>query len=291
MLRSRCCAEPEGGGYRGGRMKVTIVTPVCNGMPWLPESIESVARQRVDADVEHLVYDGGSTDGSVEWLRGHTSLGYEVLVGPDDGQTDALVKGFDRASGDIFAWLNADDLLEPGAVARVIEVFAADPGLSMVSGACLLVDARGSIVGAISSPPAATIEDLLCHPSNPAQPATFFTASAYRRCGGLDRRYDLAMDVDLWLKLAEIGPVRTLPDQVLARFRIHSQAKSVVAAGPAARQDLRIRRTHGMPLRSRAGVALVTAGYVRPVVSPWSRAFRGLARRIVLGPRGRHVDR
>ena len=71
-------------------MKVTVVTPVYNGMPWLPASILSVAQQRPDAEVEHLVYDGGSTDGSAEWLREHTSLGYEAIFGPDGGQTDAL---------------------------------------------------------------------------------------------------------------------------------------------------------------------------------------------------------
>ena len=77
-------------------MKVTVVTPVYNGMPWLPECVGSVAMQRGDADVEHLVYDGGSTDGSAEWLREHASIGYEAIFGPDGGQTDALAKGFDR---------------------------------------------------------------------------------------------------------------------------------------------------------------------------------------------------
>jgi len=265
-------------------MTVTIVTPVYNGMPWLPECVQSVARQRDGVEIEHLVYDGGSTDGTTEWLREHASLGYEAIIGPDGGQTDALMKGFSRATGDILAWLNADDLLEPGALRRVVDVFAADPELAMVTAACLLIDADGAIIGAIAPPPTVTSPELLRFPTNPAQPATFFKADAYREAGGLDPRYDLAMDTDLWLKLARTGRIQILPTEVLARFRLHPDAKSVAGSGAAARQDLRIRRGFGLPLRSRACIALIRAGYIRPVTSPWTRAARRVARRVLLGP-------
>ena len=261
-------------------MRVTVVTPVYNGMPWLPECIASVAEQRNDVDVEHLVYDGGSTDGSAEWLREHTSLGYEAIIGPDSGQTDALAKGFSRATGEIFAWLNADDVLEPGALKR----------LAMVTAVCLVIDAGGGVIGAMPPPPVATLKGLLCLPANPPQPATFFSAQAYRRGGGLDRRYDLAMDIDLWLKLAEVGPIQTLPTEVLARYREHPAAKSVARSGASARQSLGIRRRHGTPLRSRAALSLIQAGFVRPVVSPFTRAFRTLAKRVLLGSPNRDLS-
>lgn len=148
----------------------------------------SVAQQRPDVEVEHLVYDGGSTDGSVEWLREHTSLGYEAIVGPDGGQTDALAKGFARGTGEIFAWLNADDLLEPGALRRVVDVFTADPGLVMVTATCLIIDSQGAVIGAIPVPPVATLTGLLSLPTTLPQPATFFSAEAYRRAGGCFRR-------------------------------------------------------------------------------------------------------
>jgi glycosyltransferase involved in cell wall biosynthesis len=264
-------------------MKVTVVTPVYNGMPWLPECISSVAEQRRDVEVEHLVYDGGSTDGSAEWLREHSNLGYEAIIGPDAGQTDALIKGFSRATGDIFAWLNADDVLEPRALRRVVDVFTADPTLAMVTGACLMIDAQGAVVGAGGSPPTPTLQGLLRLPANPAQPATFFSAEAYRRCGGLELGYDLAMDVDLWLKLAKVGAMKTLPAEVLARFREHPRAKSVAGSAAAARQSLKIRRRHGMPLRSRAAISLFKVGFVGPVVSPVTRVFRKLGKQALLG--------
>jgi glycosyltransferase involved in cell wall biosynthesis len=264
-------------------MKVTIVTPVYNGMPWLPESIRSVADQMRDVEVEHLVYDGGSTDGSADWLRENVSLGYEAIIGPDAGQTDALAKGFGRATGQIFAWLNADDVLEPGALRRVVEVFTANPQLVMVTAASLIIDSEGAIAGAIPVPPFVTLESLLSLPAVPSQPATFFSAEAYRQVGGLNPRYDLAMDLDLWLRLARMGPIRALPTEALARFRVHPQAKSTARAGATAREDLRIRRRNGVSIRSRAAVVMIRIGYLRPIMSPLTRPFRNIARRLLLG--------
>jgi glycosyltransferase involved in cell wall biosynthesis len=264
-------------------LKVTIVTPVFNGMPWLPECVESVAAQRRDVELEHFVYDGGSTDGSAEWLRRHVSLGYEAIIGPDEGQTDALVRGFERATGEVLGWLNADDVLEPGAIKRVVDVFAADSSLAMVAGVCLIIDSDGAIIGAMPPPRVATLTGLLRLPNNPAQPATFFTAEAYRTGGGLDRRYDLAMDIDLWLKLAEVGPMKTMVTDVLARYREHPDAKSIARSPASARQSFAIRRKHGMPLRSSAAIQLVRAGFVLPITSPVTRPARRVIRRLVLG--------
>ena len=247
-------------------MRISIVTPVLNGMPWLPETVASVARQRDDVDVEHLIRDGGSTDGSRVWLAGHAELGYRCALERDSGQTDALAAGFDQATGDVLGWLNADDILEPGALKKVIEAFETHPEAVIVSGACLRIGPDGAILDAIPTPPRAEFEQLLRHPTNLAQPATFFRAEAYRQVGGLNRRYNLAMDVDLWFRLASVGRVVLLRDVVLARYRLHPSAKSVLAAAASRREDLSIRRGHGMPLRSPAGRWLVYHGYLDPVL-------------------------
>lgn len=258
-------------------MKFTIVTPVRNGMPWLVETMESVAGQIPDVELEHIVLDGGSTDGSREWLSQHAGKHVTLRFEPDAGQTDALIEGFDRAAGDVFGWLNADDVLEPGALRRVAAEFEAHPDAVLVSGSALLIGPTGAVVGAIRTSPASNLKELLAYPFNLAQPSTFFKASVYRSAGGLDRRFELAMDVDLWMRLAALGPIATLPDVVLSRFRIHPSAKSVSRATAAVREDLGIRRRHGMPLRSRAGLTLLEAAYVRPI--RWR--VRSLARRLV----------
>lgn len=135
-------------------MQFTIVTPVLNGMPWLAETMDSVARQTPDVEVEHIVFDSGSTDGSREWLRDHAGKHVKLKFEPDQGQTDALIKGFAAASGDIFGWLNADDILEPGALRRLAAEFEARPDAALVSGSALLIGPTGAIVGAIPTPPA-----------------------------------------------------------------------------------------------------------------------------------------
>jgi glycosyltransferase involved in cell wall biosynthesis len=251
-------------------MRISIVTPVLNGMPWLPEAVESVARQKGNVDVEHLIRDGGSTDGSREWLVAHTELGYKLAMEKDGGQTDALAIGFDQATGDVFGWLGADDVFEAGALERFAEAFDANPDAVLVSGACLQIGPDGAILGVIPTPPRPEFEQLLRHPTNLAQPATLFRADAYRQVGGVNRHYNLAMDVDLWFRLASVGRVVLLRDELLARFRLHPSAKSVVAAYAASREDLSIRRRHGMPLRSPAGKALVRHGVFGPALG-WPR--------------------
>jgi glycosyltransferase involved in cell wall biosynthesis len=262
-------------------MRISIVTPVLNGMPWLPQTVESVVSQREDVEVEHLIRDGGSTDGSREWLAEHLEMGFQLALEKDTGQTDALALGFDSATGDIFGWLNADDVLEPGALKKVVSTFEANPDAVIVGGRCLQIGPDDAILGVIPAPPRPEFDQLLRHPTNLAQPATFFRAEAYRQVGGLNRRYNLAMDVDLWFRLAKIGRVVLLGDIVLARFRLHPRAKSTVAATAASREDLSIRRKHGMPLTSPAGRVLVRHGIFSPVLG-WPRRT---AKRVLRGRR------
>ena len=245
-------------------MRFSIVTPVINGMPWITEAVASIEAQRADVDVEHLVFDGGSTDGTREWLRSRPDPNRLDVFEADAGQTDALVRGFDRATGDVLGWLNADDALEPSALATVARTFVLHPRAVAVSGACRVIDPVGHVVGRIPTPPVGTLQGLLNHPTNLAQPATFFLASAYRSVGGLDRRYDLAMDVDLWMRLAALGDVVLLPDVELARFRVHGSAKSVVAATAAIREDFAIRRRAGLSIWGRTGRHFLWHAYVKP---------------------------
>lgn len=265
----------------GQRPVFTIVTPVFNGMPWLPECVESVAQQRRDVDVEHLVFDAGSVDGSREWLRDHRSLGYTTFFESDHGQTDALIKGLARASGEFLGWLNADDVLEPGALARVRTAFLGTDDVALVAGCCLLVDEGGRFRGLMGTPRIPGFHGLLSNVEKPAQPATFVRADAYRAAGGLDGRYDMAMDVDLWLRISAVGSVSFLSAEVLARFRVHDGSKSSRWESRALREDLAIRRRHGLSLRSEAALRLLyQISFGLPLRSIRRRAFR-IVRRLV----------
>lgn len=269
----------------------TLVTPVLNGMPWLPEAIASIDRQRSDVDVEHIVFDAGSTDGSREWLERNARRATLVFE-PDRGQTDALSKGFARAEGDLLGWLNADDLLEPAALQRVARAFTEAPDAVAVSGGCLLIDGEGALQGAIPMPSTDRrgLSELLAEVVNLPQPATFFRRSAYVASGGLDMGLDLAMDVDLWLKLARVGEIRVLPSDVLARFRVHGGAKTSKLARQMAREDLQVRLRHGLSPSSDVALYLARRAYMPAALTKargQARAFvgkgAGLLRRTLLG--------
>lgn len=113
------------------------------------------------------------------------------------------------------------------------------------------------------------------------QPAVLFRRTAFERCGGFDETLDLAMDVDLWLKLARAGEAIALPSDVLARFRLHADAKSVRRAAAAAREDFAIRRRNGMRLLSPAGLDLLRYGYAYPVLAPGWRLVKPMIKRLL----------
>jgi glycosyltransferase involved in cell wall biosynthesis len=242
----------------------TIVMPVRNGQPWIAAAVESVLAQDGIA-VDLIVLDGGSTDGTREWLQTQTDSRIRIVLEPDRGQSDAIARGLDSAAGAVLGWLNADDLLEPGALAAVVEAFDGRPGAALVSGVCRTIDPGGNATGRIDLPPDASLQGLLHSLANLPQPATFFRASAYRQTAGIDIELEYAMDVDLWLKLARVGEIVFLRDRVLASFRMHGASKSARGATDQVREDLKVRLRQGLPIWSRTAITLLRWSYLRPI--------------------------
>ena len=136
-------------------MRISIITPSYNMLDYLKRCRASVADQS-GVEVEHIVADGGSTDGTVDWLatQGESMrvgekadsdlIPFRFFSGKDGGMYDALNKGFDSASGDVVAWLNCDEQYLEGTLALVAERFKSDPGLGLVFGGALLVSPGGA---------------------------------------------------------------------------------------------------------------------------------------------------
>jgi len=119
---------------------ISIVTPSFNQAPFLRRTIESVLTQDYP-HIEYILVDGGSTDGSqaiIEEYAGRVAH-WESL--PDQGQTDAINKGFARATGKYLAWLNSDDVYQPGAIAEAVDYLEAHPDVGMVYGDCTFINA------------------------------------------------------------------------------------------------------------------------------------------------------
>jgi glycosyltransferase involved in cell wall biosynthesis len=206
--------------------RVSIVTPSFNQARFLEQTIRSVLVQDYP-NLEYLIVDGGSTDGSLETIRKYAGYLDWWVSEPDAGQAQAINKGLARARGEIFAWLNSDDLYRPGAIAAAVEVFRSNPRAVLVFGDAVSIDESGrplndQVFGYWQLPDLMAFQ-IIC------QPAVFMRRSAVEQAGGLDEGYHFLLDHHLWLRLALLGEIAHIPEK-LAFARQHSQAKNVAQA-------------------------------------------------------------
>ena len=207
---------------------LTIVTAALNSAATIAETIESVRTQDYGGPLEHIVVDGGSTDGTVEIVR---AAGLRYVSEPDRGLTHALNKGIAMADGDVVGSINADDTYLPGALARVGAAFAAHPEAEWVTGPCTIVDGEGN---EIRRRVTAYKDFFLRHHSfrlhlmqnHVSAPATFVRRSALEAVGGYDERFRWSADYDLWLRLGRRGDPVVL-DTPLATFRMAGETLSL----------------------------------------------------------------
>lgn len=218
-----------------------IVTPSYNTRRYLGACIDSVIAQNYD-DLDYLVMDGGSTDGSVELLRsyGDGATGKPRWISArDKGQSDAINRGFAQTSpstGDeILGWLNSDDTLAPGALHHVAEMFAKHPDADVVYGGATYIDARGKHISRCTHIEPFSRYRLLHISDFIVQPATFFRRRAFDAVGGVDVSLNWMMDWDLWIKFAKRGLRFVHTPRVLAHFRWLSENKT--ASGGTRRLD------------------------------------------------------
>lgn len=199
---------------------VSIVTPSRNSVAWINRCIHSV-RAQTYPHIEHLVMDAASTDGTVALLQGTSGL--QWVSEADDGQTDALRKGFQRARGEVLAWLNADDELLPDAVSAVVDAFRREPAAALVYGWSIVHEGERE---RLEQPPGRLRVSDLDRRNPLPQPSCFFSRTAYDSVGGLDPAFHLAMDLDLWLRLMATGrPMVCLP-MPLSVIEVHPEAKT-----------------------------------------------------------------
>lgn len=186
---------------------ISVVTPSYNQGRFLPECIESVLGQNYPA-LEYLIVDGGSTDQSVEVIRRHADRLAFWVSEPDHGQSDAINKGLARASGDLVAWINADDCYLPGSFLAVAEAYRRDPGASFYYGDGFRVGEDGSARAAFfPDGPRPYDEAAMVFGMNYIlQPAAFMSRASLGRAGHLDPDLHFGLDTDLWIRLARVAP-------------------------------------------------------------------------------------
>lgn len=221
---------------------VSIVTPSLNQGEFIEDTIRSVLGQDY-MDIEYLVVDGGSRDGTIDILRQHGDA-LRWTSGPDGGQSDAINRGLLATSGEILAWLNADDRYLPGAVRAAAEAFLEDPTLDLVYGMADFIDRSGAPLGPCRHVAPWDLSRLVQRVNFIVQPAVFFRRAAFEAVGGLNADLHYVMDYDLWIRLGSRGHVRYLP-RVLAEVRVHAATKTATGGLPRLAEMERMARRHG----------------------------------------------
>ncbi len=229
-------------------LKLSIITPSFNQAGFLDRTIDSVLTQKAPFELEHIVIDGGSTDGTVELLQRRAAADGRLrwVSEPDDGQADALNKGVAMAGGEVIGWLNSDDLYKPGSLARVAETFAADAGCRWLYGKVDIIDAEDREIRRwITRYKNRRMRRFgyakLLTENWISQMGVFWRADAGREAGPFCEDLHWCMDYDFWLRLGSRHPGRFV-DQELASFRWYPTSKSGGGFSRQFREGLNVAR-------------------------------------------------
>jgi len=248
---------------------VSIVTPSFNQARYLEATIQSVFAQDYPR-IEYLIVDGGSTDESVDVIKKYADRLAWWVSEKDRGQTDAINKGFARATGNILAWLNSDDTYEPRAVGQAVKYLLDHPEVGMVYADCNYINEDGRVIGKF--PAAQTdLPRLRQGYVHIPQQTMFFRAELWKQIGPLDASFYFAMDYDLWTRIAARSELKYLAGQTWANFRIHTSGKTIAADDRCWPEMIRVHYRDGGSFFS----PLVAKYYIRKLIAPlWSWRFR-----------------
>ena len=257
-------------------LKISIVTPSLNQAEFIERTIQSVLNQDYGR-LEHIVIDGGSTDGSLTILKKYqTRLTW--VSEADRGQAEAINKGLKRASGDIVCWLNADDEFTSGALQTVASYFDRHPEAQLVYGDAEAIDEKGQAYGRRGNVKATNFEELATVGDFIVQPATFWRAKLLDELGYLDESLKYCLDYEYWLRVAQKYPLHYLPVP-LARERFHHQAKTTQATLRRIQEIEAVARRYGGPdiprrFRAERAAAYFAETVRRITLADWTGAAR-----------------
>jgi glycosyltransferase involved in cell wall biosynthesis len=218
---------------------VSIVTPSYNQASYLEETIQSVLNQTYE-NVEYIIIDGGSTDGSQEIIRKHENKLKYWQSKKDKGFADAINQGWMRATGDILAYLNSDDLLEMDAAQKAVQAFLDSPDTDIVYGDTTVIDEKGNTMRLFHSEPfdIHTVFKTWFDPIR--QPSAFIRKSVRDQFGGMDESFQFCADFEYWIRIAAGGAHFLYIPDLLSRTREHADAKSTRQQDVQARELIRI---------------------------------------------------
>lgn len=204
--------------------RISIVTPSFNQGRFIEETIRSILNQTY-TNFEYIIIDGGSTDDSVDLIKRYEDKLSYWISEPDKGQSDAINKGFKRATGEILCWVNSDDVLFPSCLEAIAKCYAKKDKPEIIHAWGVYINDEGKITRLIRVPRQRRFfffRGMWVAPS----PTIFFRASSFWRVGGLDVGLRLSMDLGLWMRMMKAGARLELVPKYLGAFRWHSSSKT-----------------------------------------------------------------
>lgn len=235
--------------------KISIVTPNYNKAQFLEKTILSVLSQGYP-NLEYIIIDGGSTDGSVDIIKKYADQLTYWVSESDQGMYYAIRKGFEHATGEIMAWINSDDMYHPNAFFNVAQIFTDCPYVSWLQGAKTHYDELDRTVAVYQSVYFKHLDFVMHNYKFVQQESTFWRRELYDKAGGIQCHYRLAGDFDLWMRFSRhekmfisnalIGGFRHSSDQLSSDMeRYLAEAEDIIANEPISEEEKKqIRRLH-----------------------------------------------
>lgn len=219
--------------------KISIVTPSYNQGKFLEQTILSILNQNYP-NLEYILMDGGSTDNSQDIIEKYKDRIAFWVSEPDNGQSDAISRGFQKSTGDILAYINSDDYYLPGSLMEIANVFLNNPSVQWVVGQGHFIDEQGNFLMK-KKYPSISMNNMLYLENCVFQPATFWRRDLYYSVGGINTKYSFSFDYDLFLRFLERSPPDTIQDE-MAVFRIHSRSKTSTISSTSVKEHALIRK-------------------------------------------------
>ena len=242
-------------------MKISIITACLNSKKYIRQTIESVLSQKGDFELEYIIRDGCSTDGTLDILEEYKDKCI-IVSKKDASPQEAINAGMNMATGDIGAWLNADDIYFPGTLQNVVDSFKNNPNKLWLYGRCNIVDKNNS---EIRKPITLYKNTISCFYSKNIlfcenfinQPATFWKMNLWHQVSGnLNSEYKAAWDYELWLKMAQASPSIHIR-KYLASFRRHNESISENHFEKQFKEELEISKKYGNTLHYHIHLLLI----------------------------------
>ncbi|MGI8964506.1 MAG: glycosyltransferase family 2 protein [Limisphaerales bacterium] len=221
--------------------KISIVIPSFNAAQTIERALRSLVAQDYP-NLELLLVDGGSQDNTLQIAQSYSQYFSKIISEKDRGQPHALNKGFKLATGEIFAWLCADDELAPGALWHVVELFQKNPEATLLTGGCTRIFSDGTI---IHTAPQADLWKRISYLNGIEQPSTFWKAEIHPRAGQLDESYHFAFDCAWWNQVKISGANLITTNRILSHYHFSDTNKTSRGGTPLVREMYRVIKQYG----------------------------------------------